>query len=96
MIYTLSDIVMVVFFSTLVLSVLLVVITYLALRRMFIGTSLMQENRVYTILKCPLCSYTIKRLYKIGDYIGKTVQETCPTHGVNLVIHDIFREASSE
>jgi len=95
-IYSLYDLIMLVFFSTLVLSLLLIIITYIVLKKVLVGASDLQEDRVYTILRCPLCNYTIRRLYRPGDYVGKVANETCPTHNTKLIVYEIFRETLTE
>ena len=48
------------------------------------------------ILICPRCGYSKTIPYRIGDYIGKVVDETCPNDGEKLVVHAIYSSRSAE
>ncbi len=96
MIYSLYDLVMLIFLSTLAMSVMLIVIIYLVFRRVLISPSSTLEGKIVTVLRCPLCNYAVRRTFKLGDYVGKVDSEVCPSHRVNLVVYEIFREASEE
>ena len=42
------------------------------------------------VLMCPRCGYSKTIPYRLGDYVGKVVDETCPNDGEKLVVHAIY------
>ena len=47
------------------------------------------------VLMCPRCGYSKTIPYRLGDYVGKVVDETCPNDGEKLVVHAIYISRSS-
>ena len=48
------------------------------------------------VLMCPRCGYSKVIPFKVGDYVGKVVEDTCPKDGEKLVIHAIYSSRSVE
>lgn len=42
------------------------------------------------VLVCPRCGYSTTIPFRVGDYVGKVVNETCPKDGEKLVVHAIY------
>ena len=42
------------------------------------------------VLMCPRCGYTKTIQFRLGDYVGKAVDETCPNDGERLIVHAIY------
>ncbi|WP_069806704.1 hypothetical protein [Vulcanisaeta thermophila] len=42
------------------------------------------------VLKCPKCGYSTTIPFRVGDYVGKVVNETCPNDGSRLVVYAIY------
>ncbi|WP_243679124.1 hypothetical protein [Vulcanisaeta distributa] len=48
------------------------------------------------VLTCPRCGYSKTIPYRLGDYVGKVVDETCPNDGERLVVHAIYSSRPTE
>ncbi|GAB6946337.1 hypothetical protein JCM16161A_04670 [Vulcanisaeta sp. JCM 16161] len=48
------------------------------------------------VLTCPRCGYSKTIPYRLGDYVGKVVDETCPNDGERLVVHAIYSSRPAE
>ena len=70
--------------------------TFILLRRTYRKISMIVTQSiiggVITVLKCPICNFTMTREFRLGDYIGKVVDEKCPNDNNNLVIVSISRK----
>jgi len=42
------------------------------------------------VLACPRCGYSTTIPFRVGDYVGKVVGETCPKDGERLVVVAIY------
>lgn len=47
-------------------------------------------------LRCPRCGYTTTMPFRVGDYVGKVVDETCPNDGERLVVYAIYSSRPSQ
>ncbi|WP_243676369.1 hypothetical protein [Vulcanisaeta distributa] len=48
------------------------------------------------VLMCPRCGYSKTLPYRLGDYVGKVVDETCPNDGEKLIVHAIYSSRPTE
>ncbi len=48
------------------------------------------------VLMCPRCGYSKVISFRVGDYVGKVVEDTCPKDGEKLVVHAIYSSRSVE
>ena len=88
-----------IFVTSIILVIVLLIVGYLIMRKFVSAMSKFVEqrlHRVLTILKCPVCGYTVTREYKFGDYIGMIDNEVCPYGHGRLIVTSIYREVSHE
>ncbi len=87
-----------VLFMVLSLSIMFVLIfvTYMFMRKTMFVSFETAVGRAVTVLKCPYCDYTLRRVFREGDHVGATASEKCPIHNVNLVVSEIYTETPSQ
>jgi len=77
------------------LMMILIFVTYMFMRKtMFVSIETV-TGKAITVLKCPYCSYTIRRVFREGDHVGAVAQEKCPIHDANLIVSEIYTETPS-
>ena len=90
---TYSEVITLFFITSVVFSLVLILITYLSLRKMLLPFAETGITKAVTVLKCPLCNYVVKRAFREGDHIGAVSSETCPIHNMNLIVYEIYTES---
>ncbi|MGC8606537.1 MAG: hypothetical protein ACP5GZ_11135 [Vulcanisaeta sp.] len=48
------------------------------------------------VLMCPRCGYSKTISYRLGDYVGKVVDDKCPNDGERLIVHAIYSSRPAE
>ncbi len=77
------------------LMIILIFVTYMFMRKtMFVSIETV-TGKAITVLKCPHCSYTVRRVFRDGDHVGAVAAEKCPIHDANLIVSEIYTETTS-